>query len=375
MLRYLTAGESHGRALVAILEGMVSGLKIDPKIIDGELKRRQSGYGRGGRMKIESDKVKILSGLRKSVTLASPIALIVENKDFKIDKLGSITCPRPGHADLAGLLKYDRKDIRDILERASARETAVRVAIGAICRIFLKEFDIDIFSHIKYICEVDADTKGLSLKEIKANSSRSGINCADKHAESIMKRRIAQAKIKGDTAGGGFEIIALNLPPGLGSCMHYDRRLDGRLGLELMSIQAIKGVEFGLGFEGTRLLGSQFHDAIYFKGKKIVRKRNNAGGLEGGMTNGEPLRISCCMKPISTLMSPLDSIDINKRTARKAAVERSDICAVPAASVVGENVVAFILAQAMLEKFGGDSLNETIRNHKGYIRNLLKGRG
>jgi len=375
MLRYLTAGESHGRALVAILEGMVSGLKIDPKIIDGELKRRQSGYGRGGRMKIESDKVKILSGLRKSVTLASPIALIVENRDFKIDKLGSITCPRPGHADLAGLLKYDRKDIRDILERASARETAVRVAIGAICRIFLKEFDIDIFSHIKYICEVDADTKGLSLKEIKANSSKSGINCADKHAESIMKRRIAQAKIKGDTAGGGFEIIALNLPPGLGSCMHYDRRLDGRLGLELMSIQAIKGVEFGLGFEGTRLLGSQFHDAIYFKGKKIVRKRNNAGGLEGGMTNGEPLRVSCAMKPISTLMNPLDSIDINKRTARKAAVERSDICAVPAASVVGENVVAFILAQAMLEKFGGDSLNETIRNHKGYIRNLLKGRG
>jgi len=349
---------------------MVSGLKIDPKIIDRELKRRQSGYGRGGRMKIESDKIKILSGLRKSVTLASPIALMIENRDFKIDKLGAITCPRPGHADLAGLLKYDRKDARDILERASARETAARVAIGAICRIFLKEFDIDIFSHTKYICGVDADTKGLSLKEIKVNSSRSGINCADKHTESIMKRRIAQAKIKGDTAGGGFEIIAINLPPGLGSCMHYDRRLDGCLGLELMSIQAIKGVEFGAGFEGTRLLGSQFHDALYLKGRKIVRKRNNAGGLEGGMTNGEPLRISCAMKPISTLMNPLDSVDIKKKTARKAAVERSDICAVPAASVVGENVVAFTLAQAMLEKFGGDSLNETIRNHKGYIKNL-----
>ncbi|NQT95528.1 MAG: chorismate synthase [Candidatus Omnitrophica bacterium] len=357
-MRYLTAGESHGKALVAILEGMPAGLRIDAKKIDNELKRRQQGYGRGGRMKIESDKVKILSGLRKGQTIGSPIALVIENKDFKIDKLPVITCPRPGHADLAGVLKYGRDDIRDILERASARETAARVAVGAVCRILLEELGIDIFSHTKFLASVDAQVKHLSLDELKKKARNSKINCADQYAEKLMIRRIEQAKEKGDTVGGGFEIVALNLPVGLGSCMHYDRRLDARLAYELMSIQAIKSVEFGAGLEGCKLLGSQFHDAIYLKGKKIVRKRNNAGGLEGGMTNGEPLLVSCAMKPISTLMKPLDSIDIKKKKPAKATVERSDICALPAASVVGENVTASVIAQAILEKFGGDSIKE-----------------
>ncbi|NQT90831.1 MAG: chorismate synthase [Candidatus Omnitrophica bacterium] len=370
MLRYLTAGESHGKALVAILEGLPAGLKLNTKEIDGELKRRQSGYGRGKRMEIESDKVEIISGLRKGHSLGSPIALLIKNKDFKIDKLAQVTCPRPGHADLAGILKYDTQDARDILERASARETAVRVAVGAICKGFLAEFGIDVISHTTYLCSVDAQTGHLSVKDIARNASKSSLNCADKYAERLMIRRIEQAKEKGDTVGGGFEIIALNVPPGLGSCMHFDRKIDARLAGELMSIQAVKGVEFGLGFEGARLFGSQFHDPIAIQGKKITRKRNNAGGVEGGMTNGEPLLVTCAMKPISTLMKPLDSIDIKKKAPSKAAVERSDICAIVAASVVGENSTAFILAQAVMEKFGGDSIGETMRNYKGYMRAL-----
>jgi len=366
MLRYLTAGESHGRCLIAILEGMPAGLKIDSKMIDIELKRRQQGYGRGGRMKIESDRVKILSGIRKNETIGSPIAIMVDNKDFKIDKLPAVTCPRPGHADLAGILKYDRSDARDILERASARETATRVAIGAICRSLLREFSIDIFSHTKFLASVDAQVENLSLSEIKAKANKSKINCADQYAEKLMIRRIDQARQEGDTVGGCFEVIALNLPIGLGSCMHYDRRLDAKLAYELMGIQAIKGVEIGAGFLGCKSLGSQFHDAIYLKGKNVARKTNNAGGLEGGMTNGEPLRVSCAMKPISTLMSPLDSVDIKKKKKARASTERSDICALPAASVVGENVSAFVLAQAMVEKFGGDSLSEIVKNLKNY---------
>lgn len=370
MLRYLTAGESHGKALIAILEGMVSGLKIDTNLIDKELMRRQRGFGRGDRMKIESDRVKIISGLRKGHTIGSPLALMIENKDFSIDRLPVVTCPRPGHADLAGSLKYDADDIRDILERASARETAARVAVGAICRIFLAEFGIEVFSQTKSICGIEAHTKNLSFENIRRNVSRSVLNCADKNTEGIMIKRIEQAKEKGDTVGGVFEIMALHLPPGLGSCMHYDRKLDSRLAAELASIQAIKGVEFGAGFEGTKLYGSQFHDAIYLEGKKIMRKTNNAGGIEGGMSNGQPLRISCAMKPISTLMNPLDSVDIKKHVSKKARVERSDVCALPAASVVGENMVCFVLAQAMLEKFGGDSLKETMRNYRGYLQTL-----
>jgi len=370
MLRYLTAGESHGQALTAILEGLPSGVKIDVDQINRELKRRQAGYGRGARMKIESDQVKILSGIRKGHTIASPIALMIANRDHSIDKLAVVTCPRPGHADLAGAQKYSTTDIRDILERASARETAARVAVGAICRVFLASFGIDIFSHTKSICSVDAQLKDLSFAQIRQNSAKSTLNCADNDAQTLMIKRIEAAKSKGDTVGGIFEIVALGLPPGLGSCMHYDRKLDARLALELMSIQAIKGVEFGLGFEGTRLYGSQFHDPISAKGKKIMRKSNNAGGTEGGMSNGQPLIASCAMKPISTLLKPLDSIDIRKRASKKAAIERSDFCALPAASVVGENVAAFVIAQAMLEKFGGDHIDETITNYRSFMKGL-----
>jgi chorismate synthase len=361
MLRYLTAGESHGKALIAILEGMPAGLKLDTKLIDKELKRRQQGYGRGKRMEIESDKVEILSGIRKGVTIGSPIAVVIKNKDFKIDKLGSVTCPRPGHADLAGMLKYTTADARDILERSSARETAVRVAIGAVCKIFLSEFKIAIFSHTKYIGDIKADVEELSLKTIKRKASDSCLNCADRVSESLMKHRIDQVKKSGDTLGGGFEVIGLNIMPGLGSHVHYDRKIDARLALELMSIQAIKGVEFGIGFLGTQLPGSEFHDEIILKGKAITRRTNNAGGIEGGITNGEPLRVSCAMKPISTLMNPLFSIDMRTGKVKKAGTERSDVCALPAASVIAENVSAFILVQAILEKFGGDSMKEIKR--------------
>jgi chorismate synthase len=358
MLRYLTAGESHGKALIAILEGMPAGFKLDTGIINNQLRRRQAGYGRGARMKIENDSVEILSGLRKGLTIASPIAISIKNKDFKINTLPPVNCPRPGHADLAGMLKYNTADARDILERASARETAARTAIGAICRIFLKEFDVDVFSHTRYIGDVESDTKSLSLKQVKEKSSRSCLNCADKASEILMKNKINQAKKTGDTLGGGFEVICTGIMPGLGSHVHYDRKIDARLALELVSIQAIKGVEFGLGFSGAQLPGSQFHDEIILKGKIITRKTNNAGGIEGGITNGEPLRISCAMKPIATLMNPLSSVNIATGKTKKASTERSDICALPAASIVAENITCFVLTQAILEKFGGDSINE-----------------
>jgi len=370
MLRYLTAGESHGKALIAILEGMPAGLKIDTKRIDQELKRRQKGYGRGARMNIESDRAEILSGLRRGVTLGSPLAILIRNKDYKIDTLPAVRCPRPGHADLAGMLKYGTEDARQILERASARETAARVAVGALCDVLLGEFGIDIFSHTKFLCDINAETARLSLEKIKQVASRSPVNCADKRAESLMIKRIDHAKRHGDTVGGAFEVVAVGMPPGLGSCMHYDRRLDGRLSLELMSIQAIKGVEFGSGFRGAARPGSQFHDAICIKGNKIARKTNNAGGIEGGMSNGQPLRVSCAMKPIATLANPLASVEMRTRRPKSAARERSDVCALPAASVVAENAVAFVLTQAIIEKFGGDSMPEITRNYKAYIKTL-----
>lgn len=358
MLRYLTAGESHGKALTAILEGMVAGLKVDTKIIDRELTRRQKGYGRGERMKIETDNVEIISGLRKGVTLGSPIAILIENKDFKINELGKVSCPRPGHADFAGAIKYGTDDARDILERASARETAARTAIGALCKIFLSECGIEVFSCTKSIGRITADSSKLSYDDMKRACLESDLNCSDKNAENLMKREIDKAKSSGDTLGGIFEIVAVNLPVGLGSCMHYDRKLNGRLAAELCSIQAIKGVEFGAGFEGSKLFGSQFHDAIILNGNKTARKTNNAGGIEGGMSNGEDLVIRCAMKPIATLLNPIDSIDMKTKSLKKADVERSDICAVASAGVVAENVVAFVLAQAVLEKYGSDSMAE-----------------
>ncbi len=358
MLRYMTSGESHGKALVAILEGMPAGLRIDPKLIDRQLKRRQQGYGRGKRMEIESDKAEVLSGVKKGITIGSPIAILIKNRDFKIDKLPAVRCPRPGHADLAGMIKYNTIDARDILERSSARETAARVAMGAICRIFLSELKIDIFSYTKYIGDIEVDAEELTLEAIKRRAALSCLNCPDKKSEALMKKSIDQAKKRGDTLGGGFEVIGLNVMPGLGSHVHYDRKIDARLALELISIQAIKGVEFGAGFLGTQLPGSEFHDEILLKGKTLMRRTNNAGGIEGGMTNGEPLKVSCAMKPIATLMNPLSSVDMKTGKIKKASTERSDVCALLAASVVAENVTAFVIAQAILEKFGGDSMNE-----------------
>lgn len=371
MLKYLTAGESHGKCLLGILEGLPAGLKLDKKQIDSELSRRQKGYGRGGRMKIEEDSVELLSGIRHGRTIASPVALFIANKDYKIDVLPSVTSPRPGHADLAGALKYNTHDMRDILERASARETAMRVAIGAVCKSLLKEFKIEIASHVTSIGRVCAQAEGLSFNQIRQRSMESSLACADKTVESAMIDEIDRAKKEGDSLGGVFEVLAVNVPIGLGSYVDWQRRLDGRLSQALMSIPAIKGVEIGAGFFGAVSRGSQLHDAIFVsKGGAFSRDTNRAGGLEGGITNGQVLVVRSAMKPIATLRKPLSSVNVNTKRPTKAAVERSDVCAVPAAAVVGEAAVAFILAQALLEKFGGDSLAETKRNYQGYLKQI-----
>lgn len=381
MLRYLTAGESHGRSLMAILEGMPSGLRVDKAIIDKELKRRQAGYGRGKRMEIEKDRVQILSGMRGGETLGSPIALSIPNRDWKNWKLimdpvrpgkeGKVTRPRPGHADLVGVLKYDQDDIRNVLERASARETAARVAIGVITKILLSEFGISIISQVIQIGKVKVKIKNLKIDEIEKKIARSLVSCPDEEASRSMMAEIDRARKKGDTLGGVFEIIAAGLPIGLGSYVHPDRRLDGRLAQALMSIPAAKGIEIGLGFRASELPGSEVQDEIFYEKRKgFYRRTNNAGGLEGGVTNGEPLRIKVAMKPISTLQKPLSSVNLITKKKVKATVERADICVVPAAAVIGESAVSFELANAMLEKFGGDSLSEMKRNYEGYLKYL-----
>lgn len=333
MLRYLTAGESHGKCLLAILEGMPSGLKIDVAKINQELKRRQMGYGRGARMKIEADCAEILSGLRHGITIASPIALKIENKDASIETLPDVSCPRPGHADLAGALKYGFNDIRNVLERASARETAARTAVGAICKIFLNEFDIGIASRV---ISVGNETNPAKIRQ---------------KIDAAIKRK--------DTLGGVFEVIAKKVPVGLGSYVQPDRRLDARIAAGLISIPGIKAVEFGMGFASAAKFGSEVHDAIFFsKERGFFRKTNNAGGIEGGVSNGEPIVARCCMKPISTLMNPLASVNINTKKACPAEVQRSDTCVVEAAGVVAEAALAFEISFCMLEKFGCDSIKE-----------------
>lgn len=331
MLRFLTAGESHGRALVAIVEGMPAGLRINVESVNAELKRRQAGFGRGKRMQIERDRAKIISGLKNNITLGSPITLLIENKDFSIEKMPKVFCPRPGHADLAGLLKYGFSDAREVLERASARSTAASVGIGAICKIFLHEFGVKILSRVLSI--------GASVSQEK------------------MTGKIKEAARNKDTVGGIFEVLAKGVPVGLGSYVQPDRRLDGRFAQALVSIPGIKAMEIGLGFGYAEKFGSQAHDEIlYSKAKGFFRKTNNAGGIEGGVTNGEDIILRACMKPISTLMAPLGSVHIRSKKASKAAVERSDICVVQAAGVVAESCVASVLADAFLEKFGGDSI-------------------
>ncbi|MFA5038242.1 MAG: chorismate synthase [Candidatus Omnitrophota bacterium] len=345
MLRFLTAGESHGRCMVAILEGMPAGLKVDLKEMNLELKRRQLGLGRGDRMKIEGDNVEILSGVRNGLTLGSPIGLYVKNNDYRIDDLIALTNPRPGHADLVGCLKYGHQDIRNVLERASARETVSRVAVGALCKLFLKE------------CSIRVSSKAVMI--------------GGETRQERMKKKVDEARRNLDTLGGMFVVSVEGAPPGLGSYVSADRRLNARLAQAFMSIPAIKAVEFGLGIEYARAFGSKVHDAIYYsKEKGYYRKTNNAGGIEGGMSNGETIVARCTMKPIATVGKPLDSVDIITKKGARAAVERYDTCAVEAAGVVAESCAAFVLSEALLEKFGADSLVEFKRNYKAYLRSL-----
>jgi chorismate synthase len=371
MLRILTAGESHGKALVSIIEGFPSGVKILIEDIDRELARRQVGYGRGNRMKIEKDQVEIISGLRKNITLGSPITLLIQNRDFRLDDISNLTRPRPGHADLAGAIKYNQHDIRNILERASARETAIRVAVGALGKILLKEFNIEIISQVISIGGIKAKISNLLFHKIKILTSKSILRCPDSKATRLMIKEIDQARRKGDTVGGIFEILVNGLCPGLGSYVHYDRRLDANLARALMSIPAVKAVEIGNGVESVFKIGSKVHDAIYYKkGIGFYRKTNNAGGLEGGVTNGEILVLKGYMKPIATLSTPLPSVDIISKKPYQANLERHDYCAVPAAGVVGEAVVAIELVKALSEKFGGDSLKEMLSNYHHYLKQV-----
>lgn len=400
MLRYLTGGESHGKSMTAIVEGVPSGLSLKASDIDDDLCRRQGGYGRGGRMSIERDRVEFVSGVRQGYSLGSPITMMVKNLDWENWKdvmspesniegcelkgkgNRSVTRPRPGHADLAGALKYNHKDMRNILERSSARETAVRVAVGAVCKKLLEVLGIKIVSWVVEIgganYQLNDEDRQKKWEAIFAKAERSEVRCPDKDIEKMMKGKIDEAKKNGDSVGGVFEIVVTNVPPGLGSHVHWDKKLNARLAGALMSIQAIKGVEIGIGFEVARKLGSKVHDEIFYRSQKkseilwpletgFYRKTNNAGGIEGGMSNGELIVLRAAMKPIPTLMRALKSVDIKTKKPFKAAKERSDICAVPAASIVGEGVVAFEIARAVLEKFGGDSIDELKRNYQGYL--------
>lgn len=373
MLRYLTAGESHGKCMLAILDGMPAGLAVKKEAIDRELSRRMFGYGRGKRMGIERDTAQILSGLRQGMTIGSPIAIEINNVDQSIDRLPAVFCPRPGHADLAGVLKYDSKDIRDVLERASARETVARVSVGAIAKALLAQFGIGITSHVVMIGGIEADTHALGFNQILAASEKSPVRCADPKASKSMCMRIDKASGAGDTLGGVFEIIVKGVPPGLGSYAQWDSRLDARLAMAIMSIQAIKGVGFGMGFEAARRFGSSVHDQIYYnKSKGFFRETNNSGGVEGGISTGADIVIRGAMKPISTLKKPLASVNIKTKKKALATVERSDVCAVSAAGVIGEASSAIEIANSMIEKFGGDSVGEMKRNYKGYLEQVRR---
>ena len=383
MLRYLTAGESHGELLMGIIEGMPSGLLIRVTDIDRDLARRQAGYGRGGRMKIEKDTVKIFTGVRWGRTIGSPLGLMIRNRDWENwrDKMSPdpmflntaepVTRPRPGHADLPGSLKYGTSDIRNILERSSARETAMRVAVGAVAKRLLEGFGIEVMSHVVSIGGVFAKVPHVSPQEIKKRAEASELRCSDVEAEKRMMRKIDEMKAAGDSVGGVFELIITGVPVGLGSHTHWDRKLDGRLAAAIMSIQAIKGVEIGAGFGAANRPGSLVHDEILWSRKTgFHRKTNMAGGIEGGMSNGEHIVMRAAMKPIPTLMKPLRSVDVVSKKPFRAGVERSDVCAIPAAGVVAEAVAAFEIASAMIEKFGGDSIDEMKRNYDGYMKHI-----
>ncbi|NWF51578.1 MAG: chorismate synthase [Nitrospirae bacterium] len=413
-LRFLTSGESHGKALIGILEGIPSGLSLSEDDIDRDLKRRQGGYGRGARMKIESDHAEILSGVRSGKTIGSPITLLIENKDWKnwIDVMSverrspdaeseKITRPRPGHADLAGAIKYGTHDIRNILERSSARETAMRVALGAITKKFLSDFDVNIGSYVVQIGNVKIQNSKLKtqnspneLLSLFKKAEDSPVRCSDKTVSEEMIKLIDRATKEGNSLGGIFEVFVTGVPVGLGSHIQWDKRLDGRLAQALMSIQAIKGIEVGFGFDMAKHFGSEVMDEIFYRASSkeqrakglhsqlptsnsefatgFYRKTNYAGGIEGGITNGMPIILRAAMKPIPTLKRPLRSIDIVTKEQVEAAYERSDICAVPAAGVIAEAMVALIIADAFLEKFGGDNIDETKRSYVSYVENIEK---
>jgi chorismate synthase len=422
MLRFTTAGESHGRALVSILEGMPAGLPLLADDVNTELARRQQGYGRGRRMQIEKDTVQFLSGVRAGETIGSPIAMLIENRDWKnwqeimapepadaVDeerrttddgveirsetdadsarrpsptahrplRKRAVTRPRPGHADLTGLLKYDRDDARDILERASARETTARVAAAAVCRRFLGEFEVQIGSHLVHLGGIDAVRPDPMPADINAAADASPLRTLDGDAEQRIIALIDDVKRAGNTLGGVCEVVADGLPVGLGSHVSWDRKLDGRIGAAMMSIPAVKGVEIGMGFQAARVTGAEVHDEIEMapppgrpRTGNVRRRTNRAGGLEGGMTTGEPLVVRVAMKPISTLMRPLGTIDITTQEPAAAVAERSDVTAVPAMGVIAEAMLAIVLADAFLEKFGGDSLEETRRNYESYLSHI-----
>jgi chorismate synthase len=386
MFRFTTAGESHGRALVAIVEGLPAGLAVDVEEINRELARRQWGYGRGGRMKIEQDVVEVLSGVRHGLTLGSPVALLIENKDWKNwtdvmatearevapERARRVTRPRPGHADLAGGQKFGARDLRDILERASARETAARVACGALAKQLLLAFGTEIRSHVVQLGGVPEEPLQLSWDEIAAIPDDAPLRCADTEAQQRMVTLIDETRRAGDTLGGVFEVVARGIVAGLGSHTSWDAKLDGRLAQSLMSIHAVKAVSIGAGLEAAALPGSQVHDEIGYDAdaREYTRATNRAGGLEGGVTNGAELRVRGFLKPISTLRRALRSVDIETKREEDAAFERSDVTVVPAAGVIGESMVALTLASAMREKFGGDSLAEMHRNFDGYREQL-----
>ena len=387
MLRYFTAGESHGEALVAFLSGMPAGLKVEQGFVDRELWRRQQGYGRGGRMKIERDSAHILSGVRHGITVGSPISVQLENRDWKNwqealpvgdgdpAKHKRVASPRPGHADLAGALKYNFPEARYVLERASARESAARVAIGAIAKLFLRELGIEVLSHVVTTGSVTLRDE-VPWEKIRALHERNEVllNCAVPEVEERMKEEVDKVLKTGDSVGGVFEVVAHGVPPGLGTYAQWDERLDAQLAAAVMSLQAVKAVEIGSGVAAAYTPGSQVHDEIGYASTSgftgFSRTHNNAGGIEGGISNGEEIRVRGYLKPISTLRRPLQSVDFSTREPVKAAYERSDVCVVPAAGVAGEAMVALTLARCALEKFGGDSMTETLRNFHGYRQQL-----
>ncbi|MDD5021149.1 MAG: chorismate synthase [Endomicrobiaceae bacterium] len=384
MIRFSTAGESHGQGILAIIEGIPAGLNINTEDIDVDLARRQKGFGRGQRMKIETDHVTIISGVRHARTLGSPITVYINNRDWdnwksvmspiSVDLDGKcLLKPRPGHADLAGLTKYGVNDFRDILERASARETAARVAVGSVCRELLKEFGINIYSYVEQIGSVSAKVSSIPKDRIQHEAEMSFMRCPDKIASKKMIQIIKKAMLKGDTLGGKIKVVAENVPIGLGSHTQWDMKLDGRLAQSLMSIQAVKAVEFGMGANFAGVFGSDAHDEIFYSQKKsFYRKTNRAGGTEGGITNGEDIEISCTMKPIPSLVRPLRSVNLCSKKPEKAEAVRSDACAVPACGVVAEASVAFELAKAIKEKFGGDCLEDMKNNFHSYLERIKR---